>query len=129
MKKFLEQDYLLIGEILSVILFFSFSILIFTSVVKPNDANHYIFWGLILTFFGILQGLALTLRYDLSLLRICMAWFAGATWTWLSFVALNIIALPMFILGMLNMYSFFYLTNHSTINWSMIKNENSNSTI
>ena len=104
------------AEFMSAIAFFVIAFTLATT--KAGHVDTAFFWSLIMVCFAVLQFVSIQFREDLKVLRICMAWIAGVTWSWFALSTLNtVVVVPALCIGIFNMYSFIGLTNRATIDW------------
>lgn len=118
MQLVIHHDKTLVVELLSAMAFLvmSISLVVFRNIAP--DLNNSPFWISFFFIFSVLQFMGLAFKFDLVLLRVCMAWVAGSTWTWLALVSINnILAIPVMGIGLFNLYAFIVITNRTTIDW------------
>ena len=123
MSKFLVDKTWLV-ELASALSFILMSV--FFASERLNDSSRQVlFWIIIFSIFGFLQLLGVVFGRNLVALRICMAWVAGSSWTWLMY-SFNgpTIGVPMLIIGLCNLYAFAVLCSRASINWPLLFEEN-----
>lgn len=115
----IHHDKTLIVEMLSAMAFLVMSLVLIIFRTIAPELNNSPFWISVFAIFSILQFMGIAFKYDLVLLRICMSWVAGSTWTWLALASINsILAIPVMGIGLFNLYAFVVITNRASIDWS-----------
>lgn len=123
MKNILKNDITILVELLSAVSFFLMAITLgISETITINSKSPY-FWSVVFFILSALQLLGIKLKFELSILRVCMAWIAGSLWCTLYLSALNnVLSIPILLIGLFNIYAFVVLSKKATFDWQKILN-------
>lgn len=124
MRNLFKNDLTILVELLSALSFLAMGFSLQVSETMVDNMKNAHFWMTIFFIISSLQILGIKLKFDLSILRICMAWVAGSLWCTLFLQSLNsVLSVPILAIGLFNIYAFVALSKKATFNWQKFFNK------
>lgn len=122
MYKQFKEDKTILVELLSAVALFALAMMLTKVNLTQKFDIHVYFWVISLTIISMVQFISV--KINMVVVRLVMAWISGIVWTWFAFTSLNVLTyFPALVIGSLNIYACLLLSNRVHFDWLELTRE------